>query len=255
MDFNFFGKKNKEINLDDLDTKKLPKHIAIIMDGNGRWAKKRGLPRYFGHRAGVETVRRIVKFCAKINVPYLTLYAFSTENWRRPQEEVNVLMNLLVEYIEKEVEELSQEGVRLLVIGETSELPESAQFALAKGMEKTRHNQRLNLILALNYGGRREIIEAVRKIVGDVQAGMLSPGEINEQSFTRYLYTREIPDPDLLIRPSGEIRVSNFLLWQIAYSEIWLTDVLWPDFSEQHLLQAIRDYQKRERRFGGVNQP
>ena len=246
-------KKNKEINLDELDQKKLPKHIAIIMDGNGRWAKKRGMPRYFGHRAGVETVRRVVKFCAKLNIPYLTLYAFSTENWRRPQEEVNVLMNLLVEYIEKEIEELNQEGVRLSVIGEISELPPKAQTALEKGIEKTAKNQRLNLILALNYGGRREIVEAVRKIANDVKQGKIDLGEINEQSFASYLYTGEIPDPDLLIRPSGEIRISNFLLWQIAYSEIWLTDVLWPDFSEKELVQALKDYQRRERRFGGVN--
>ncbi|ABB14672.1 isoprenyl transferase [Carboxydothermus hydrogenoformans] len=255
MDFSIFRKKNNQIDISDLDFRKMPRHIAIIMDGNGRWAKKRGMPRYFGHRAGVETVRRVVKFCAKLNVPYLTLYAFSTENWRRPQEEVNVLMNLLVEYIEKETDELNREGVRLTVIGEISELPEKARIALAQGIEKTCHNSRLNLILALNYGGRREIVEAARKIAYEIKNGKLSPEQIDEKVFANYLYTKEFPDPDLLIRPSGEIRISNFLLWQIAYSEIWLTDVLWPDFSEEHLLQAIKDYQKRERRFGGVNYP
>ncbi|GAV23467.1 isoprenyl transferase [Carboxydothermus pertinax] len=255
MDFNFFKKRTVQVDFNDIDPAKLPKHIAIIMDGNGRWAKKRGMPRYFGHRAGVETVRRVVKLCAKLNVPYLTLYAFSTENWRRPQEEVNVLMNLLVEYIEKEIDELNREGVRLTVIGEVAELPEPARLALAKGIEKTRQNNRLNLILALNYGGRREIVEAVRKIADDVKSGKITPEQINEEFFANYLYTREFPDPDLLIRPSGEIRISNFLLWQIAYSEIWLTEVLWPDFSEEHLLQAIRDYQKRDRRFGGINYP
>ncbi|NYE58530.1 isoprenyl transferase [Carboxydothermus ferrireducens] len=255
MDFSIFRKKNNQIDISDLDFRKMPRHIAIIMDGNGRWAKKRGMPRYFGHRAGVETVRRVVKFCAKLNVPYLTLYAFSTENWRRPQEEVNVLMNLLVEYIEKETDELNREGVRLTVIGEISELPEKARIALAQGIEKTCHNNRLNLILALNYGGRREIVEAARKIAYEIKNGKLSPEQIDEKVFANYLYTKEFPDPDLLIRPSGEIRISNFLLWQIAYSEIWLTDVLWPDFSEEHLLQAIKDYQKRERRFGGVNYP
>ena len=255
MDFSIFRKKNNQIDLSDLDFRKMPRHIAIIMDGNGRWAKKRGMPRYFGHRAGVETVRRVVKLCAKLNVPYLTLYAFSTENWRRPQEEVNVLMSLLVEYIEKETDELNREGVRLTVIGEISELPEKARIALAQGIEKTCHNSRLNLILALNYGGRREIVEAAKKIAHEIKDGKLLPEQINEEVFANYLYTREIPDPDLLIRPSGEIRISNFLLWQIAYSEIWLTDVLWPDFSEEHLLQAIKDYQKRERRFGGVNYP
>ncbi|GAV25318.1 isoprenyl transferase [Carboxydothermus islandicus] len=255
MDFNIFRKKNNQIDLSDLDFRKMPRHIAIIMDGNGRWAKKRGMPRYFGHRAGVETVRRVVKLCAKLNVPYLTLYAFSTENWRRPQEEVNVLMNLLVEYIEKETDELNREGVRLTVIGEISELPEKARIALTQGIEKTRNNNRLNLILALNYGGRREIVEAAKKIAHEIKDGKLLPEQINEEVFANYLYTREIPDPDLLIRPSGEIRISNFLLWQIAYSEIWLTDVLWPDFSEEHLLQAIKDYQKRERRFGGVSYP
>lgn len=230
----------------------LPQHIAIIMDGNGRWAKKRNLPRTMGHKAGVETIREIVKTCSKIGIKYLTLYAFSTENWKRPQDEVNTLMNLLVEYLRKEVEELDKNNVIINWIGDISKLPLICQEELKRAKEKTKDNNGLTLTLALNYGGRDEIKRAIIKIAKDVNAGKLDVDSIDENTISGYLDTANIPDPDLLIRPSGELRISNFLLWQIAYSELWFSDIYWPDFSSKHLLEAIKDYQKRERRFGSI---
>ncbi len=234
-----------------LDKACLPRHIAVIMDGNGRWAACRGLPRAAGHRAGAEALRGIVRKTAALGIPYLTAYAFSTENWKRPVDEVSELWRLLTEYISKEIDELDSNGVRLLAIGCLEELPPAAYSALQAGVERTRGNERLNLILAINYGGRREITDAVRAIARRVQTGELQVEEIDEKVVADHLYTRGVPDPDLLIRPAGEFRVSNFLLWQMAYTEFWVSPVLWPDFKPTHLLQALVDFQQRERRFGG----
>ena len=238
--------------LKNIDLKRVPRHIAIIMDGNGRWALRRGLPRSAGHRAGVESLRDIVKICSELNVQVLTVYAFSTENWKRPQEEINVLMDLLVEYINKEIMELCRNGVRINPIGRLDELPSSARNALAMARERSRENKGLVLNVALNYGGRTEIIDVVRTIASDVARGVLTPGQIDDQAISNRLYTAGQPDPDLLIRPSGDFRISNFLLWQLAYTEFWLTPVMWPDFRRVHLLRALVDYQRRERRFGGL---
>lgn len=248
----YFSKTDKKIDINDLQTKALPQHIAIIMDGNGRWAKKRGLPRTIGHRAGVESLKKIVEACGEIGIKYLTVYAFSTENWKRPKEEVDTLMNLLVEYIEKELETLQRNGVCIKPIGNISELPENARNQIYKSIEKTKNNNKLYLQIALNYGGRRELVHAIQGIVRDVSDGKLSRELIDEQVVSQYLYTAGIPDPDLIIRPSGEMRVSNFLLWQLAYAELWVTNVLWPDFEPEHLFQAIFDYQQRQRRFGAL---
>ena len=235
-----------------LDTGKIPVHIAIIMDGNGRWATRRGLPRAMGHRAGVESLREIVKTCSSIGVQYLTVYAFSTENWKRPVAEVNILMDILVEYLKKEILELHDNNVRVRAIGRINELPVKAGEALREAEQHTKDNKGLTLNLALNYGGREELVEAVKQIGRDVVANKLSPDDINETIISQYLYTAGTPDPDLLIRPSGELRISNFLLWQAAYSEFWYSPVLWPDFRKVHLLQAVVDYQNRQRRFGGL---
>jgi len=230
----------------------LPRHIAIIMDGNGRWATRKGLPRAAGHRAGVESLRDIVKLCVELEIRVLTVYAFSTENWKRPQEEVDILMNLLVEYLYNEVKELQENNVRINPIGRISELPESARKALKTAVEKTCKNTGLVLNIALNYGGRLELVDAMRKIAQKVKEGDLLPEAINETTLSQHLYTAGLPDPDLLIRPSGEFRVSNFLLWQLAYTEFWLTSVMWPDFTRVNLLEALIDFQNRERRFGGL---
>ena len=235
-----------------LDRDKLPAHIAIIMDGNGRWATRRGLPRALGHRAGVDSLREIVKTCSSLGIKYLTVYAFSTENWKRPAEEVNILMDLLVEYLHKELAELYEHGVRINSIGRINELPVKARQALEMADMRTAQNNGLTLSLALNYGGRNEIAEAVRKIGEDVSVKKLAPADINEETISRYLYTAGMPDPDLLVRPSGEQRISNFLLWQAAYAEFWYSPVLWPDFRKEHLLEALIDYQNRQRRFGGL---
>lgn len=235
-----------------IDRKKLPRHIAIIMDGNGRWAQKRGLPRSYGHRAGVESLRDIVKICSELNIEVLTVYAFSTENWKRPQEEVNILMDLLVEYLNKEIEELCKNGVRVNPIGRLEELPPSARDALHMAMERSGKNKGLILNVALNYGGRTEIVDAVRAVASDVKKGSLNVEQIDEKVISDCLYTAGQPDPDLLIRPSGDFRISNFLLWQLAYTEFWLTSVMWPDFRRIHLLRALVDFQRRERRFGGL---
>lgn len=230
----------------------IPAHIAIIMDGNGRWAKKRFMPRLIGHKYGVETVRTVVKYCNKIGVKYLTLYAFSTENWNRPADEVNGLMDLLVTYLRSELEELHENGVRINLIGHIEEMPTAARAELMRSMERTAANQGLTLNLALNYGGRDEIRRGVQAIAQRVQSGELKPEDITDEIISESLYTTGQDDPDLIIRTSGEIRVSNFLLWQLAYSEFYFTDVLWPDFNEKELDKAIEEYNQRNRRYGKV---
>ncbi len=227
---------------------KLPEHVAIIMDGNGRWANEKGLPRIAGHKAGVETVREIVKTSLEVGVPILTLYAFSQENWKRPKEEVDLLMELLNFFIDKEVKSLVKEGVRLKAIGRIDALPPYTLKKLKEAIELTRHNRKLTLNLALNYGSRAEILDAVRGLLTD----RVNPEEVSEELFTSRLYTAGIPDPDLLIRTSGEMRLSNFLLWQLSYSEIYITKKYWPDFTKEDYLEALAEYQKRERRFGDV---
>lgn len=235
-----------------LDFNNIPEHIAIIMDGNGRWAKDRNLPRTMGHKAGVETIREVVKECNKLKIKYLTLYAFSTENWKRPADEVNALMKLLVEYLKKEFNELHSNNVIINSIGDISELPLVCQKELKNAYEKTKNNTGLTLNLALNYGGRDEITSAVSKIAEDIKSGKLAIHNINEELISSYMYTAGMPDPDIIIRPSGEQRLSNFLLWQCAYSEFWYSNINWPDFKTEHLHKAIIDCQKRERRFGGL---
>lgn len=238
--------------LEEIDRNRMPRHIAIIMDGNGRWANRRGLPRIFGHKAGVESLRDIVRACSEFNIQVLTVYAFSTENWKRPQEEINILMDLLVEYLHKEIDELCDEGVRVNPIGKLEELPESAIKALQMAVERSSKNEGLILNLALNYGGRAEIIEAVRTIATKVKDGVLSVEQIDDNIISEHLYTAGQPDPDLLIRPAGDFRISNFLLWQLAYTEFWHTPVMWPDFRRIHLISAIAEFQRRDRRFGGL---
>jgi undecaprenyl diphosphate synthase len=236
-----------------IDLKRLPKHIAVIMDGNGRWARKRHLPRIAGHRAGIGAVRQVVEACARLGISCLTLYAFSVENWKRPRTEVKLLMGLLREYLKKEIAELNRNNIRFSAIGRVASLPNAVQRDLRETIEKTRNNTGLRLTLALNYGGRAELIDAVRNLTLQVKENhAFDPEAITEQSFSRHLYTRDLPDPDLLIRTSGEMRLSNFLLWQVAYSEIWVTDILWPDFTERELFQAVIDFQRRERRYGGL---
>jgi undecaprenyl diphosphate synthase len=233
--------------------KNLPRHVAIIMDGNGRWARERGLPRIEGHRRGAESVRQVVRACGELGIDYLTLYAFSIENWNRPKAEVTALMRLLEFYLKQEIAELNKRNVRLAAIGRIHELPQSAQLQLEKSIEALKKNTGLTLVLALSYGGRAEIVDAMRSIAREVKAGRLDVADVDEKVLSRHLYTRAIPDPDLLIRTSGEMRVSNFLLWQISYAEIYVTDTLWPDFGKTELLMALEDFSKRHRRFGRVN--
>ena len=235
-----------------IDFARLPRHVAVIMDGNGRWAKLRHKPRVEGHRAGIASVRDVVETSARLGLQVLTLYAFSVENWKRPQSEVTTLMGLLKRYLRSELDTLLRNNIRFRVIGRMEELPADVQDELRRGMERTAERSGLLFNIALNYGGRTEITDAVRRLAADVAAGRREPGTIDEDTLSSYLYTAGLPDPDLLIRTSGEMRVSNFLLWQIAYAEIWVTDVLWPDFRRKHLLQAVADYQKRERRYGGI---
>jgi undecaprenyl diphosphate synthase len=232
----------------------IPVHIAIIMDGNGRWAKRKGLPRVAGHRRGVETVRKVVELSAEMGVKYLTLYTFSTENWKRPKDEVSTLMRLIVKSLQNETDELNANNVKLTMIGDFSHLPEVVQAELKQAVKKTENNTGLQLNLALSYSGRWEIIQAVKKIAQDYAKRKIKLDEIDEKTFSKYLQTGDIPDPDLLIRSGGEMRISNYLLWQIAYSEIYVTKTLWPDFKYKHLLQAVEDYQKRERRFGLISE-
>jgi len=236
-----------------IDFARLPRHVAVIMDGNGRWAKLRHKPRVEGHRAGIASVRDVVETSARLGLQVLTLYAFSVENWKRPQSEVTTLMGLLKRYLRSELDTLLRNNIRFRVIGRMEELPADVQDELRRGMERTADRSGLLFNIALNYGGRTEITDAVRRLAADVAAGRREAGAIDEDTLSSCLYTAGLPDPDLLIRTSGEMRVSNFLLWQIAYAEIWVTDVLWPDFRRKHLLQAVADYQKRERRYGGIN--
>lgn len=243
---------SEELLLRRLDLDRLPRHIAVIMDGNGRWAKARKQGRTQGHRAGVEAVRETIESCARLGVEVLTLYAFSVENWKRPKHEVWTLMNLLRDYLRKEVRTLQQNDIRLNIIGRRDRLDGSLLKELDRAMEQTAGGQRMVLNVALNYSGRSEIVDACRRIVQDWASG--EPVDIDEATVGKYLYTAEQPDPDLLIRTSGELRISNFLLWQLAYTEIWVTPTLWPDFRKAHLLQAILEFQQRRRRFGGLDQ-
>ena len=238
--------------LDQVRAQPLPAHVAVIMDGNGRWATRRGLPRVAGHREGVEAARAIVRAADAVGLRYLTLYAFSTENWSRPEDEVSTLMSLLERAIHSELPDLMARNVRLRVIGRTRGVPLPVRRGLDHVVRETGANTGLNLMMAFNYGGRDELLDAVRILARRVQAGELTPDEISESHVSRALYTGGLPDPDLLIRTSGEMRVSNFLLWQIAYTELWITPILWPDFGPADLYQAIVDFQGRTRRFGGV---
>lgn len=232
----------------------MPRHIAVIMDGNGRWAKRQGHNRIFGHKHGVTAVRETTEVCAELGIQYLTLYAFSTENWGRPKMEVDALMELLVRTIKAEVKTLMKNDIRLSVIGKTDMLPERSRARLAEAMEETKDNKRMTLVLALSYSSKWEITEAIRQIAEEAKAGKLDPATITEQTLDGYLGTHGIPDPELMIRTSGEQRISNFLLWQLAYSELYFTETLWPDFRKEHLYEAIINYQQRERRFGKISE-
>ena len=232
---------------------RLPRHIAIIMDGNGRWAKKRLMPRTMGHRAGMTALKRVVKACAEVGISYLTVFAFSTENWRRPFEEVDYLMDLLVEYLSRELMELHDNNVKINILGDIGILPERCTVEMDRAVKTTAANTGLVFNIALNYGGRHEILTTVKKLAAGVAAGQIDIEDITEDLFAGQLFTAGIPDPDLLIRTAGEMRISNFLLWQIAYTEIWVTDRLWPDFRKEDLLAAISDYQRRDRRYGGLS--
>jgi undecaprenyl diphosphate synthase len=233
-----------------IDHNRLPRHIAIIMDGNGRWAKQKNLSRISGHMKGVDAVKEVVTACRELGIKVLTLYAFSIENWKRPAEEVTALMKLLREYLIKESEEMIQNNIRLNAIGRLEDLPSDVQDVLKETMEKTEKCDGMTLNLALSYGGRSEILHAIHEILSDFRKGRIRSEEMSIQRFSQYLWTKGLPDPDLLIRTSGELRVSNFLLWQIAYTELYVTETLWPDFDRDELLKAIADYQSRERRFG-----
>ncbi|MBR4431973.1 MAG: isoprenyl transferase [Paludibacteraceae bacterium] len=239
---------------EQIDKERLPRHIAIIMDGNGRWAKKQGLARMFGHRQGVETVHNITVAATELGVEYLTLYTFSTENWNRPKEEVDALMTLLIDTIAKETPTLMENNVRLQTIGDIDRLPEGAKRKFLGCIEQTSHNTGLTMVLALSYSARWEITEAMRTAVRRAQAGELRAEEVNEQLVSSLMTTADMPDPDLLIRTSGEYRISNFLLWQLAYSELYFSDCLWPEFTKEEFYKAIVDYQKRERRFGKTSE-
>lgn len=228
----------------------IPNHLAIIMDGNGRWAEQRRLPRILGHRKGVETVQRVVDECLDLGIGFLTLYAFSSENWGRPRHEVDALMGLLGNFLEKELKQLQQHGIRLVAIGELDRLPQATIEILKNIIDKTQHNTKMVLNLALSYGSRNELTRAMQQIGRDIAEGKLPPDELSEEDIVARLDTHDIPDPDLLIRTSGEMRVSNFLLWQIAYTELYFTEALWPDFSRQELMQALQAYSCRQRRFG-----
>lgn len=231
---------------------KIPTHVAIIMDGNGRWAQQRGLLRTQGHEKGTESVRAAIRACRKLGIRYLTLYAFSVENWSRPKPEINALMTLLKRFLRNEVKELHENKVRLRAIGRLSDLPESVRHELNEAMRATEHYTEATLVLALSYGGRTEIAHAAQALARKVKAGELDPDAIDEAAIAANLYAPDIPDPDLMIRTSGEMRISNFLLWQLSYAELYITDILWPDFREEHLVAAIEEYSRRHRRFGGL---
>jgi undecaprenyl diphosphate synthase len=238
--------------LDKLDLNRLPQHLAVIMDGNGRWAQRRHLPRVAGHRAGVKAAREIIESCARLKLPCLTLYAFSLENWRRPQAEVDFLMRLLREYLKRELPAIHKNNIRLLIIGRSEQLPDAVRKDIEAGMRLTAKNTGMKLVVALNYGGRAELVDAFNAMLDQVRENGMSAFRADEQTISEHLYTAGLPDPDLLIRTSGEMRVSNFLLWQIAYAEMYVTETLWPDFSRARLLEALADFQKRERRYGGL---
>ncbi len=247
----FFGKSNINLILNNQNLK-LPVHIAIIMDGNGRWAKKRGLPRSVGHREGSFVLKRIVLECSRLGIKYVSVFALSTENWSRPKDEIEGLMNLLREFIKSADKEIAENDIRIRFAMSRNGIPEDILAEIDRLVEKTKDIKGTQLIIALNYGGKDEIINAVKKLVADARDDLLQPEDINDRMFSDYLYLPDVPDPDMIIRPSGEKRLSNFFLWQAAYSEFWYSNVLWPDFSEKHLAQAIEDYNKRDRRFGGI---
>jgi undecaprenyl diphosphate synthase len=236
----------------DLDKSRLPQHVAVIMDGNGRWAKRRGLPRIMGHQRGVDTLKDLLRCCRDWGIPALTAYAFSTENWGRPLEEVEFLMTLFERVLRKELKEMMEENVRIRFVGNLEALPPSLLAEIARSMEETKNNLGIQFTVATNYGGRQEIVEACRAIAAKVQQGLINPEEIDEALFERYLYTCGLPYPDLLIRTSGEMRISNFLLWQMAYAEIYVTQTLWPDFDRVQFHKALSAYQQRDRRFGKI---
>ena len=246
------------INLDinelknKINKENLPKHIAIIMDGNGRWAKKRFLPRNFGHQEGMERVIEIVGASADLGIEYLSLYAFSTENWKRPMEEIDGLMKILVHFIKKELNKLHKNNIKIQIMGDINKLPNLAKSEVIRAVEKTSNNTKMILNIGLNYGGRDEIIVGIKELLKDIEMGKIELDELSTDKFSNYLYTKNQPDPDLLIRPSGELRLSNFMLYQLAYSEFYFSNILWPDFTEKQLILAILDYQKRNRRFGGI---
>lgn len=247
-----FKKSNNIIKSNEIDMNNIPQHIAIIMDGNGRWAKQRKLPRTMGHKAGVETIRKVLKEADKLGVRYLTIYAFSTENWKRPKDEVSALMKLLAEYLNTEVRALHSNNVILKMSGDMTKVPNECSEGLRNALELTKDNTGITLNIAFNYGGRDEILRAAKAFAVDVKDGKVEAEELTEAYFENYLFTKGMPDPDLIIRPSGEQRISNFLLWQCAYSEFWYSNICWPDFTEEHLNQAIYDFQNRDRRYGGV---
>jgi undecaprenyl diphosphate synthase len=240
--------------LDDVPLDRRPRHIAVIMDGNGRWAQRQGLPRIEGHRRGVASVRRTTEEAARLKIGQLTMYCLSSENWKRPQHELDFLMALLEQYMVEERTTLMRENIRLSIIGRRQGIPESVQREMDKTIALSRDNTGMRLCLAINYGARAELLDAVRSIAISLDAGELSPSDLSEETISQHLYTAGMPDPDLLVRTAGEMRISNFLLWQISYAEIWVTDDCWPEFSESHLHQAIRDFAARERRFGGLKQ-
>lgn len=246
--------KKEELNdlKNKIDFNNLPKHVGIIMDGNGRWAQERLLPRNAGHQEGTKRVIEIVETAADLGIKYLSLYAFSTENWKRPKDEINGLMKLLVHYIRSELNRIHKNNIKIQTMGDISKLPETPRQEVEKAIEKTKNNNRMILNIGLNYGGRDEIIRGVKSILEDIKMGKINEEDIDTKTFSDYLYTKGLPDPDLLIRPSGELRLSNFMLYQIAYTEFWFSDIYWPDFKEEHFYKAIIDYQKRDRRFGGI---
>ncbi len=234
--------------LEKINAENLPKHVAIIMDGNGRWAKDRGLPRIAGHRAGVESIKRVAEISQHIGIHVLTFFAFSTENWKRPKKEVEFLMSLPQEYLKRELDNLKRNNIRITVVGDIHSIPPKTREVIEKGVKETENNTSLRLNFALNYGGRKDIIDAVKQAIHEHE----DPEQITEEQFENYLYTRDLPDPDLLIRSSGEQRLSNFMLWQLAYTELWFSRAYWPDFKKEDLLSAVLDYQKRNRRFGTI---
>ena len=242
-----------KVTLDELKAKPMPQHIAIIMDGNGRWAKSKGLMRVAGHRVGVQALKNTIIALDELGIGHLTVYAFSTENWKRSKDEVDALMELITEFINKEIDYLDEKGVRVNPIGDISALTPKALESISYAKEKTKHNSHIVFNVALNYGGRQEIVRAAKAICEDVKRDALQIEDIDEALFSSYLYTAGQPDPDLVIRSSGELRISNFVLWQIAYSEFWITNILWPDFKKEDLWQAVWEYQNRDRRYGGVS--